>query len=247
MENRCRDSTSNVPFLKTVALTARSLQNMKLVEIKNAFKEAPSRLIDLCSYGSSALLPYRPMNGRKEILETEYSNGMWDYLRGSNELARFSVVVGYCHHFKAQGTILELGCGEGILKERLCPLKYSRYVGVDISSEAIRRASNKQDEKSSFVSEDARVYNPNQLFDVIVFNECLEYFKDPLSLVRRYERFLEKNGAFIVSIFVGTDTVRSKRIWKMLDSVYSTEAETRVSTKPGYSWIIKVFMPGSIR
>jgi 2-polyprenyl-6-hydroxyphenyl methylase/3-demethylubiquinone-9 3-methyltransferase len=216
---------------------------MKLLGIKNIFKEAPSRIINLCSYGSSALLPYRPMNGSKETLETEYSSGTWDYLGGTTELARFSIVVGYCHYFKAEGTILELGCGEGILKDRLCPLKYSRYLGVDISSEAIHRASYKQDEKSSFVREDARIYNPDQRFDVIVFNECLEYFQDPLSLVRRYQRFLEKKGVFIVSMFVGRDTVRSKRIWKILEAVYSAEAETRVSTKPGYSWNIKVFMP----
>lgn len=188
----------------------------------------------------SAMLPYRPMNGDKELLEAEYSSGVWDYLRGLHELARFSVVVGYCHHFKDNGTILEIGCGEGILQERLCPLKYSRFVGIDISAEAINRASRKQDQRTSYIREDARIYHPNEQFDVIVFNECLEYFEDPLSLVRRYERFLQRDGVYIVSMFVGINTARTKKIWRMLESVYSVKAETRVSTQLGYTWIIKV-------
>lgn len=183
------------------------------------------------------------MAGGRELLETEYVSGAWDYLRGLDELARFSVVMGYCHHFKEKGKILEIGCGEGILQERLCPSKYSRYVGVDISPEAIGRASHKQDEKTLFVSEDANIYTPDERFDAIVFNECLEYFDDPLSIVRRYERFLEKDGVYIVSMFVGIDTVRTKRIWKMLESAYTAEVETQVSNKSGWSWIIKVFIP----
>ena len=191
----------------------------------------------------SAILPYRPMEGNKEVLETEYTGGMWDYLRGINELPRFSVVVGYCRHFKPAGKILEIGCGEGVLQERLCPSKYARYVGVDIAAEAIRRASNKQDEKTFFVREDAKIYNPAEQFDVIIFNECLEYFDDPLGLVQRYERFLEKDGVYLVSMFVGIDTARTKRIWKMLESAYRAEAETRVATQAGFSWMIKVFIP----
>ena len=191
----------------------------------------------------SEILPYRSMAGGSKLLQVEYSSGEWDYLRGLDELARFSVVVGYCHHFKEAGTILEIGCGEGVFQERLCPSKYSRYVGVDIAPEAIRRASCKQDEKTFFVCEDASIYSPDERFDVIVFNECLEYFDDPLSIVRRYERFLEKNGVYIISMFVGIDTVRTKRIWKMLESAYASEVETQVSNKSRWSWVIKVFIP----
>jgi 2-polyprenyl-3-methyl-5-hydroxy-6-metoxy-1,4-benzoquinol methylase len=187
------------------------------------------------------------MDGNKEVLEAEYTSGMWDYLRELNELARFSVVVGYCHFFKEKGAILEIGCGEGILQERLCPSRYSRYVGVDISTEAISRASHKQGEKTFFVREDANIYSPDEQFDVIIFNECLEYFSNPLGLVRRYECFLEKDGIYIISMFVGINTGRTKHIWKMLDAVYTTETEVQVSLQPGFSWIIKVFIPSKCK
>jgi 2-polyprenyl-3-methyl-5-hydroxy-6-metoxy-1,4-benzoquinol methylase len=207
------------------------------------FRSVKIRVINRYKLWFSLISPYKPMNGSKEILNIEYSSGMWDYLRELNELSRFSVVVGYCHYFKKKGRLLEIGCGEGILQERLCPSRYSRYVGIDISAEAISRASHKQDEKTFFVIEDASIYSPDERFDMIVFNECLEYFNDPLSLVRRYECFLEEDGIYIISMFVGVDTVRTKRIWKMLESVYTATAETQVSTKSGFSWIIKVFIP----
>jgi 2-polyprenyl-3-methyl-5-hydroxy-6-metoxy-1,4-benzoquinol methylase len=183
------------------------------------------------------------MDRTKDVLDAEYMAGRWDYLRSLNELARFSVVVGYCHYLKEAGSILEIGCGEGILQERLHRAKYSHYVGLDVSAEAIHRATHKQDEKNCFVRADATTYEPDQRFDVIVFNECLEYFDDPLNLVRRYERFLEHGGIFLVSMFVGKDTVRTKRIWKMLETVYTPEIGTQVTNTSGHSWMIKVFNP----
>ncbi|RPJ59123.1 MAG: class I SAM-dependent methyltransferase [Acidobacteria bacterium] len=191
----------------------------------------------------SSILPYQPMDGRKETLEAEYRGGTWDYLRQKHELSRFSVVVGYCHHFKPGAAILEVGCGEGILQERLDRSRYSRYVGIDISAEAIRRACGKQDAKTSFIAADATVFEPHEEFDLIVFNECLEYFPDPLALVHRYERFLRTAGLYVVSIFNGIETARSKRIWKMLQSVYAVECETQVSNGLGYTWTIKVLKP----
>lgn len=204
---------------------------------------AEHRAANLGKRWVSAILPYRPMEGSRDVLEAEYANGAWDYLKGTNELPRFSVVAGYCHYFKPGGAILEIGCGEGILQERLCLSKYSRYLGVDISEEAIRRCANKCGEKAFFVRADACTFSPAESFDIIVFNECLEYFKDPLWITRRYQRFLKKNGMYIISMFIGIDTLRTKHIWRMLAAAYRSEAETRVTTRAEYSWIVKVLIP----
>lgn len=194
--------------------------------------------------GLSLVLPYRKMRGGREKMDSDYARGKWDYLRGIGELGRFSILVGYCHFLKPGGRILEIGCGEGILQDRLDPARYSRYVGVDVSAEAVQRANARAgDGKTAFVCADAATWQPAEAFDLVVFNECLEYFDDPLAAVRRYEPALAPGGAFLVSMFTGVETARTRRIWRWLESVYAVEDTTRVTNKAGLSWILKVLRP----
>jgi len=201
-------------------------------------------MINAVRRGLSLVLPYRKMRGGREKMDSDYAHGKWDYLRGIGELGRFSILVGYCHFLKPGGRILEIGCGEGILQERLDRTRYSRYVGVDVSAEAVDRATARGgDDRTAFVCADAALWQPEETFDLIVFNECLEYFDDPLAVVRHYEPALAPDGAFLVSMFTGVETARTLRIWKWLESVYSVEDATRVTNKAGISWILKVLKP----
>ena len=191
------------------------------------------------------VLPYRPMRGGRAVLDAQYAAGDWDYLRDASELSRFSVVAGYCHHLKRGGSILEIGCGEGVLADSLDKGKYTRYLGVDVSAEAVTRAARRQDAKTTFVAEDAMQLQVDTPFDVVVFNECLEYFADPRELVRKYEASLEPGGLFIASIFDGIDTARSVKIWRMLRGRYDEIAATRLKNEQGYAWSIKVLRPSA--
>ena len=55
---------------------------------------------------------------------------------------------------------------------------YRRYVGVDLSEEAIAKARTRiaqtPNSSASFVVADALGYAPSEQFDVIIFNESLE-------------------------------------------------------------------------
>jgi 2-polyprenyl-3-methyl-5-hydroxy-6-metoxy-1,4-benzoquinol methylase len=171
--------------------------------------------------------------------EAQYVGGRCDYYREISELARYHIVAGYCHYLKPAGTILDLGCGEGILQERLDPSKYSRYVGVDFSSEAINRATNQQDEKTLFVTADISTYIPDGKFDVIIFSECIMCFKEPVDMVKRYDNFLKVDGFFIISLVSHESTTP---VWKILEHTYSPADEVVVSHKGvNLSWIIKVY------
>ncbi|MFN0178288.1 MAG: class I SAM-dependent methyltransferase [Gemmatimonadales bacterium] len=209
----------------------------------DVLRRAGTRLVNALRRGLSWLLPYRPMAGGDERLDREYRDGVWDYLRDLGELSRFSVIVGYCHHLKPQGEILEIGCGEGLLHSRLDQARFARYLGTDISAAAIHRATQRVDGKSGFVVADAVTFSPQGTFDVIVFNECLEYFSDPAGLVRRYRAFLKPDGVYIVSMFVGLDTARTERIWRMLAPGYRVTSLTRVTNDEGFAWVIKVLTP----
>jgi SAM-dependent methyltransferase len=204
---------------------------------------AGRRIVDQCRRALSLLEPSSPVPGDKATLDGQYASGVWDYLRSVPELPRFGVIVAFCHHFKNLGSILEIGCGEGLLPSRLDHSRYSRYLGVDISSAAIDMASRQCDAQTAFVVGDARSFVPSDTFDVIVFSECLEYFAESLSLVRRYEQFLAPGGIFIVSRFFGLDAGRTRRIWRGLGSVYHVVADSDVSNSDGFRWRGKVFSP----
>jgi 2-polyprenyl-3-methyl-5-hydroxy-6-metoxy-1,4-benzoquinol methylase len=186
------------------------------------------------------LLPYRPDRVSHGHYERLYASGSLDWYKDLSELARYSVVIGYCHYFKPSGAILDVGCGEGILQERLEPNTYTQYVGVDSSNTAIRRAAERQDEKTSFVMADFNTYVPSEQFDIIIFNECLYHADDPLGLVKRYESFLKDDGLFIVSI---CDHERVKKVWKILEAAYPVGDEVRISHLSTFSWTIKTLIP----
>ena len=133
---------------------------------------------------------------------------------------------------------MDIGCGEGLLQEKLRICKYSRYTGIDISSEAIARAADRKDERTEFLSADACEYEPAERYDIVIFNECLYYFDEPARVMRRFEQCLYEEGIFIVSMFVANKTMP---IWRTLDSLYTTQDAVHVTNAAGTSWVIKVF------
>ena len=150
------------------------------------------------------------------------------------------MIAGYFRHYGGGQAILDVCCGEGILQQALGAGNYERYLGLDISDEAIRRAHMRQDAKTVFLREDATSFAPAGRFQVIVFNECLYYFDDPRGLMKHYQTFLGDEGVFVVSMYVEKQT---RRIWKMLGSAYTVEDEVQVINGSGVSWVVKVLRP----
>jgi SAM-dependent methyltransferase len=172
----------------------------------------------------------------KEVWEAQYGGGGWEFMRGLDELARYSVIAGYLHHLKPGGSVLDVGAGEGLLADHLRPFGYSRYLGVDLSESAVRQAAGRADGRTSFAVADAESYVPPQRWDAVVFNECVYYFRDPLGTVRGYESSLEEGGVFIVSTF------RSRRadiIVQRLLARYRLLEETAVTNRKG-TWVVRV-------
>lgn len=188
------------------------------------------------------LLPYRHIRVHRQAWEDQYECKDWDCLRGIDELAHYSVIVGYCDYLEKNGAILDVGCGEGILQERLRSGGYSCYLGIDLSAQAISRASRREDCRTHFMQADVATYEPNRTFDVIIFNECMYYFETPLTILQRYEHALTDGGIFIVSMHA---THRSRRLWKSLETAYGVDDKIVVTNRSGVSWAVAVLSPPS--
>jgi 2-polyprenyl-3-methyl-5-hydroxy-6-metoxy-1,4-benzoquinol methylase len=174
--------------------------------------------------------------------EAQYAAGRWDYLAELSELARFSVLAGYICHLKPGGTILDTGCGQGVLLRRLPSFGYSKYVGIDLSGSAISVAQEHGNERSTFFAADCEEYSPAEHFDVIVFNEVLCCLRDPLRTVERYVRSLKPGGILLVSLC--TAARGSSTILRGLKRAYATVDEVRVvHSGRKVSWVCTALRP----
>jgi SAM-dependent methyltransferase len=174
----------------------------------------------------------------KTLWERHYQTGHWTFLNALGELGRFSVVVGYLTELKPDAAVLDVGCAEGLLFKRLQPRRGRRYLGLDVSSAAVAKAS--EAGEGPFICADAERHAPTDTYDAIVFNESLYYFRQPLETVERYVASLTHGGIVIVSTYLASRRARS--ILRALKRKYTLLDETRVSHGPE-SWICSVFTP----
>ena len=174
--------------------------------------------------------------------EAQYAAGRWDFLAQLSELARFSVLAGYICHLKPGGSVLDTGCGQGVLLRRLPSSGYSKYVGIDVSDSAISVAQEQGNDRSTFLVADCEQYSPSEKFDVIVFNEVLCCLHDPLRTVERYVRSLNPGGLLLVSLCTaarGSATLRRR-----LKRAYATVDEVRVvHSGSKIAWVCTALRP----
>jgi SAM-dependent methyltransferase len=167
--------------------------------------------------------------------EDEYAfGGRWDYLKNPEEMSRYAVIARYCLHGGEVSSVLDLGCGSGLLRRWLRPLGIIEYVGVDRSKIAIDTAKQERtDGLTDFVAMDIVTYVPDRKFDVIIFNEVLYYLDQPGDIVGRFADFLKENGRFIVSLL---DDPESQRAWRRSRGRVRVIDEVQTRHSSGVSW-----------
>jgi SAM-dependent methyltransferase len=171
----------------------------------------------------------------KTTWEEKYAAGRWDYMRELHELPRYAVIAALIHRVAPAGRILDVGCGEGLLVDELVPLGYGRYMGIDISEGAISAANTaKADDRTTFEAGDAETHPIPGEFDVVVFNESIAYFREPLDTLARYESLLATGGLFLVSMFV---TPRHEAIARLFLPRYRVLEQFTIGNRLGSSQI----------
>ena len=166
----------------------------------------------------------------RESWEAQYREGYWSRLNLGGEHGHYAVFLSYAIQLRPDASVLDVGCGEGILWRLLKQFGYGRYTGIDISETAIRKCKSFAEEKTSFVACDAEDYVPDTTFDLIIFNESLYYFRDPMNALKRYARYLAPKGIFVISLF---DFIRTRAIRRRVKEVFSLLDETVVSNSHG--------------
>ncbi len=169
--------------------------------------------------------------------KSRYGHGGWARLQRAEERGRYSVIVDLLAQVARDGTVLDVGCGEGLLFHRFRVHGYSRYVGIDISEAAVATLGAHQDERTQFMVGDAAIYVPTEQFDAIVFNEVLYYFPEPMAAFERYAAAVNPSGALIISTWLGSP--RARAILRALKRVFVTVEEVK-DPQTKTSWLLTV-------
>lgn len=177
----------------------------------------------------------------RDSWDEQYASGGWSFLEGIGELSHYSVIVGYATHLKPDASVIDVGCGHGVLHDRWARVGYRRYVGVDISEVAVNHLRAQELPGALFVAANAEEYTPDDRFDVVVFNESITYFADPAAGFARYVDALEPGGIVIVSCH--QQSARARAILRDLEQAWPVLDHTEIRQGTN-SWRCVVFEPG---
>lgn len=131
--------------------------------------------------------------------DEQYRTGRWDYLAGPAERYRFAALARQIRRY-APASVLDLGCGQGLLYEALGgPAFAGRYVGVDWSAAALPPAP--RTGRHGFVCADLTHLPLRASFDLVVLGEVLYYLPDPLTALAGVDRLLTPGGQLLMSIY----------------------------------------------
>jgi len=94
--------------------------------------------------------------------------------------------------------VLDLGCGIGILMEKLKNEKKCSVFGIDISKTAVSSVLSKG--MVGVVAKVPPISLPSEGFDIVVATEVLEHLRKPELLIKEILRVLKKGGIYILSV-----------------------------------------------
>lgn len=177
-----------------------------------------------------------------ESWDEAYGTGRWDCLEDPGEALRSSLIAAVVGRSADRPTVLDVGCGAGLLRRELEPFGCRSYTGLDLSREAVERARRgaADDAGATFRVADAETFEAPEPFDAVVLNESLYYLRDPVAQARRYHAMVRDGGVLVISMF---ETPRTRAIARRLAPVLPPWRTVELEGGPG-RWRIVVVRGG---
>jgi len=181
--------------------------------------------------------------------EQQFRQGVWDVLKSVAEVPRYGAICAYLKYLDRPISLLDVGCGEGLIL-KFCDREWlHHYSGLDISQEALNKITTLLP-GDNLICSSVEEFSTEQRFDVILFNEVLYYTTDPYSQLVKFKKYLNPGGFFLVSTFksLGLFARNSRNLrlvwqlisdckWKIIDDVVIKNASR------GLSWRIALIQP----
>lgn len=177
--------------------------------------------------------------------DAQYREGRWDGLPAETE--RHAHVAALVRRLApASPLVLDVGCGQGALARHLRGGGDARYVGLDLSGEAITRAALEAGPGETFHAFDVEAGAPAFVeagtVDAAVFSEVLYYLEDPARTLGLFAPLLAPNGFFVLSLW---KPARHKALLRRLSRDFVETSSAEAGT--GETWRISVCVPATRR
>lgn len=164
--------------------------------------------------------------------DQQWRSGQWGYMdKVAVERSKISVmgVMGQIYS-NGNGSVLDIGCGEGSLADFLTEEQRSQYVGVDLSKEAVLSGRRKRP-NLRFVHSAAHHFKPRKdrlQYDLIIFADML-YYVEYEKILKQFNTYLKPNGIVIISIFHHSTELMYKNIFDFARLIFEKLDEIEVS------------------
>lgn len=162
--------------------------------------------------------------------DQQWKSGAWDYMdKVAVERSKIAIIGGVFAHIytNTNASVLDMGCGEGAMSDFLSEGQKQRYLGVDLSKEAIVNAKLKRP-KLKFLHSGVYQFVPHHQFDIIVFSDVL-YYVEHEKILQQYSKYLTSSGIMILSIFHTTEKLMYENIFNSARTIYEKIDEVDVS------------------
>lgn len=131
--------------------------------------------------------------------ERQYRAGRWSYLAEAGEVRRYRYLADWVLG-RGVMTVLDVGCGEGLLREALGGDHFpGRYLGVDWSLSGLPKEA--MPTGHAFVCADIERLPVIGRFELIVASEVLYYLSSPMAVLDRLKELLTPQGTILVSVY----------------------------------------------
>lgn len=109
--------------------------------------------------------------------------------------------IALARQYSLPGTpTLDIGCGNGVVTQAVAALRGDPVVGIDVSGECVRYASEHSRHPSAeYRHASVESYEPETTFGLVTMYEVLEHLDEPETALRRIRGWVRPSGAVILS------------------------------------------------
>ena len=134
--------------------------------------------------------------------------GKWDESGCSGE-SRVQGAVLSLVDLKPGDSVLDLGCGTGVMIPFYLAAQAGKIVAVDVSEKMVERAREKFGNEPSVElrAQDALSLNEDVCFDAVVIYNAYPHFFEKAALVEKVYRLVKAGGRFVVAHGSGRDAI----------------------------------------